>query len=81
MLKPKWIRKVVKKKKAGGEDTEVAADADGGGEMSADGVDTKNQAEPKKGKCKEAEDKLQSEEVDDLDKMVVRKKRCTRDSR
>ena len=64
-------KSVVKKKKAGGEDTEVAADADGGGEKSADGV-TPKVAEPT-GKSAPKPDMKPSaaddEVVDDLDKM------------
>ena len=64
-------KSVVKKKKAGGEDKEVAADADGGGEKSADGV-TPKVAEPT-GKSAPKPDMKPSaaddEVVDDLDKM------------
>jgi hypothetical protein len=64
-------KSVVKKKKAGGEDTEVSADADGGGEKSADGV-TPKVAEPT-GKSAPKPDMKPSaaddEVVDDLDKM------------
>jgi hypothetical protein len=64
-------KKSVKKKKAGGEDTEVAADADGHGAKTADGV-TPKVAEPT-GKTAPKPDTKPSaasaEVVDDLDKM------------
>ena len=64
-------KSVVKKKKAGGEDTEVAADADGHGAKTADGV-TPKVAEPT-GKTAPKPDMKPSaasaEVVDDLDKM------------
>tara|TARA_Y100001937_G_scaffold102621_1_gene141156 strand:- start:540 stop:1739 length:1200 start_codon:yes stop_codon:yes gene_type:complete len=63
--------KSVKKKKAGGKDTEVSADADGKGEKTADGV-TPQVAEPT-GKMQPKPDMkpsaAKSEVVDDLDKM------------
>ena len=64
-------KSVVKKKKAGGEDKEVAADADGGGEKSADGV-TPKVAEPTEKSAPKPDMKpsaADDEVVDDLDKM------------
>jgi len=64
-------KKSVKKKKAGGEDTEVAADADGHGAKTADGV-TPKVAEPTDKTAPKPDTKpsaASSEVVDDLDKM------------
>ena len=64
-------KKSVKKKKAGGTDTEVAADADGKGEKTADGV-TPKVAEPTGKSVPKPDMKpsaAKSEVVDDLDKM------------
>jgi hypothetical protein len=64
-------KKSVKKKKAGGKDTEVSADADGKGEKTADGV-TPKVAEPTDKSAPKPDMKpsaAKSEVVDDLDKM------------
>lgn len=64
-------KKSIKKKKAGGTDTEVAADADGKGEKTADGV-TPKVAEPTGKSVPKPDMKpsaAKSEVVDDLDKM------------